>query len=274
MDDPRNQDGIGPAELLAVSFGTSYNDNREKTIGAVEAALEAAFPEYDVRRGFTSRMIIKSVFKRDGVLIDGVEEALRRAEANGVRTLIVQPTHLMDGIEYHETVSQIEAHRASFDKIVLSAPLLSSDDDLRAVAKALTDACREYDDGRTALCFMGHGTEAASNAVYGRMQRIFREMGRDDCFIGTVEAEPTVADLAEMVRAGGFRRVVLRPLMLVAGDHANNDMAGDDPGSWKNVFTAAGYDVVCVLEGLGSLDAIQELYVRHVREALEKEQLL
>ena len=269
LDDPRNADGIGENELLVVSFGTSYNDSRRLTIGAIEGKLAESFPEWSVRRGFTSQIIIDHVLSRDGVAIDNVTEALNRAADNGVKTLVVQPTHLMDGFEYNDLAAELASFADAFEAVAIGAPLLTSDEDFAAVAKALVAATADYDDGETAICFMGHGTEAASNAVYAKMQQVLDEMGCENYFIGTVEAEPSVDDLLAAVGQGSYKRVVLRPLMIVAGDHANNDMAGDDEDSWKSRFEAAGYEVVCVLEGLGELEEVQSLFAEHARAAME-----
>ena len=236
LDDPRNQDGIGEQELLVVSFGTSFNDSRRLTIGAIEGSLAESFPDWSVRRGFTSQIIIDHVLSRDGVAIDNVSEALNRAADNGVKTLVVQPTHLMDGFEYNDLVDELAGFADAFEAIAVGEPLLSSEEDFAAVAEAIAQATAEYDDGETAICFMGHGTEAESNGVYAKMQQVLSEAGYDNYFIGTVEAEPSVEDLLAAVQAGDYKRVVLRPLMIVAGDHANNDMAGDEEDSWKSVF--------------------------------------
>ena len=268
LDDPRNADEIGEKELLVVSFGTSFNDSRRLTIGAIETALQEAFPDWSVRRAFTSQIIIDHVLKRDGVKIDNVQEALDRAANNGVKTLVVQPTHLMHGFEYTDLKNELAAYADAFDKIVLAEPLLNTDTDFDMVAEAIVDATAKYDDGKTAVCFMGHGTEAESNGVYAKMQTILSEAGCEHYYIGTVEAEPSVEDVLKMVKAGEYSRVVLRPLMIVAGDHANNDMAGDDDDSWKSIFEAAGYEVACVLEGLGQLPAVCGLFAEHTREAM------
>lgn len=268
LDDPRNADEIGGNELLVVSFGTSYNDSRRLTIGAIEEALEKAFPNWSVRRAFTSQIIIDHVLKRDGVKIDNVQEALDRAANNGVKTLVVQPTHLMHGFEYTDLKNELAEYADAFEQIILAEPLLNTDADFDMVAEAIVNATAEYDDGKTAICFMGHGTEAESNGVYEKMQTILSEAGCEHYYIGTVEAEPTVEDVLEMVKSGEYSRVVLRPLMIVAGDHANNDMAGDDKDSWKSLFEAAGYEVECVLEGLGQLSEIANLFVEHTREAM------
>ena len=269
LDDPRNQDEIGENELLVVSFGTSYNDSRRLTIGAVEDAIEEAVPDFSVRRGFTSQIIIDHVKSRDGEVIDNVEEALDRAADNGVKTLVVQPTHLMDGFEYNDMVDTIAQYSDAFEQISIGSPLLTTDEDFEAVAKAMVDATAEYDDGKTAICFMGHGTEAESNGVYDRMQAVLEDMGALNYYIGTVEAAPSLDDVVEMVKGGEYTRVVLEPMMVVAGDHANNDMAGDDDDSWKSVFEAEGYEVVPILRGLGELPAIQELYAAHAQEAVD-----
>ena len=269
LDNPRNQDEIGEKELLVVSFGTSYNDSRRLTIGAIENALEEAFPEYSVRRAFTSQIIIDHVLSRDGEAIDNVTQALDRAVENGVKTLVVQPTHLMHGFEYNDLVEELLTYADAFEAIVVGEPLLTNDEDFALVAEAVVKATEAYDDGETAICFMGHGTEAESNAVYAKMQEVMKAAGHDKIYIGTVEATPSVEDVLAMVQAGDYKKVVLRPLMIVAGDHANNDMAGDDEDSWKSIFKAAGYDVTCVVEGLGQLEEVQQLFVQHTQAVLE-----
>ena len=266
-DNPRNQDGIGENELLVVSFGTSYNDNRAATIGAVEDALEEAFPDYSVRRGFTANIIIEHVQRRDGEVIDDVAEALERAKANGVKNLLVQPTHLMNGYEYGDLVKELEGYAGDFETIEIGAPLLTTDEDFAVVAQAMVDATAGFEDGKTAVCYMGHGTEAAANGIYAKMQQILSDGGHDAYFVGTVEAEPTAEDLVKLVKEAGYERVVLRPMMIVAGDHANNDMAGGEEDSWKSVFTAAGLEVLCEVKGLGELEAVQQLLVGHARDA-------
>ena len=270
LDDPLNQDGIGEKELLVVSFGTSFNDSRRLTVGAIEKALQEAYPDWSVRRAFTSQIIIDHLAKRDGEIIDNVHDALERAIKNGVKILVVQPTHLMDGFEYNDLKKELAAYADAFDRIVLGDALLTIDRDFDMVAEAIVEATAAYDDGETAVCFMGHGTEAASNSVYAKMQTVLSEAGCEHYYIGTVEAEPSVEDVLESVRAGSYKRVVLRPLMIVAGDHANNDMAGDEADSWKSVFEAAGYEVSCVVEGLGQPPAIRQLIVEHAGEAMAK----
>ena len=269
LDNTRNQDEIGETELLVVSFGTSYNDSRRLTIGAIEGALEEAFPDYSVRRGFTSQIIIDHVKDRDGVTIDNVGEALDRAVANGVKTLVIQPTHLMNGLEYTDLVDEVAQYSDAFEQVVIGQPLLTSDEDFQAVITAITEATASYDDGKTAICFMGHGTEAESNQVYTKMQTLLTEGGYDNYYVGTVEATPSLDDVLAAVQAGEYENVVLMPLMIVAGDHANNDMAGDEEDSWKSTFEAAGYNVECLLQGLGQLEAIQQIFVAHAQAAID-----
>lgn len=271
LDNTRNQDEIGENELLVVSFGTSFNDNRRLTVGAIEEKIEAAFPEYSVRRAFTSQIIIDHVMSRDNVKIDNVKEALDRAVANGVKNLVVQPTLLMNGLEYEELTTTLAEYADAFESVKVGEPLLMSDEDFQTIAKAIVDATAEYDDGKTAIVYMGHGTHHESNGVYAKMQTILKDGGNDNYFVGTVEGSPMLDDVMPLVQAGDYERVVLRPLMIVAGDHANNDMASlEEAGAWAYEFEAAGYEVVNVIEGLGQLEAIQDLAVAHAKEAIAK----
>lgn len=269
LDNPRNQDGIGDNELLVLSFGTSFNDSRRLTIGAIENDLETAFPDYSVRRGFTANIVIDHVNRRDGEKIDDIGESLDRAAANGVKNLVVQPTHLMNGLEYDELCGKIADYSDAFEKVVIGDPLLTTDEDFQTVADAIVDWTKDYDDGETAIVFMGHGTEAESNAVYQKMQDLLTSGGHTNYFVGTVEAAPSLDDVIAAVKAGEYKKVVLEPLMVVAGDHANNDMAGDEDGSWKTEFEKAGFEVTTVVEGLGSVPAIQDLFVQHAQAAID-----
>lgn len=260
---------VQDAEILVVSFGTSYNDSRDITIGAIEAAIQDAYPEYQVKRAFTSQIIIDKLKERDGLEIDNVTEALDRAVDEGVKTLIVQPTHLMNGYEYTDLVDELDTYKDKFDKIAIGDPLLTSDEDFKAVAEAIAAETASYDDGQTAICFMGHGTEADSNSVYSKLQETLTSEGYANYYIGTVEATPSVDDVLAAVQEGSYTKVVLEPLMVVAGDHANNDMAGDEDDSWKSVFQNAGYGVECLLKGLGQFESIQNIYVEHVQAAID-----
>lgn len=259
--------------ILVVSFGTSFNDSRHITIGAIESAIREKFPDYDVRRAFTSQIIIDKLKERDGVVIDNVEEALDRLVADKVQEIVVQPTHLMNGYEYDDLAKALESYKDKFKKVALGEPLLSSDDDYYRVIAALESVSERYDDGKTALVFMGHGTEAESNKVYSTLQDKLTAEGKKNYFIGTVEATPTIEDVLKGLKAAGLKKAVLRPLMVVAGDHANNDMADlEDPESWASQLTAAGIEVECVLEGLGQIVEIDDLYAAHAADAIAKAQ--
>ena len=270
LDDPGNQDDIGENELLVVSFGTSFNDQRRLSIGGIESALREAFPDYSVRRAFTSQIIIDHVKDRDGEEIDNVKQALDRAVANGVKNLVVVPTHLMNGLEYTDLENELAEYADSFEKVVMGKNLLDTDEDFEAVIDALVNATADADDGETAVCFMGHGTEAESNKVYAKLQDMIRDEGYDDYYIGTVEAKPDVQDILSAIEGKGYKKVFLKPLMVVGGDHANNDMAGDDENSWKSIFEAAGYEVICDTNGLGMLEDIQNIYIDHTEDVMDQ----
>ena len=270
LDNPRNQDDIGEDELLVISFGTSFNDNRRLTIGAIEEAMEKAFPDWSVRRGFTAQIIIDHVQRRDGEVIDNVGQALDRAVANGVKRLVVQPTHLMDGLEYNDVVNEVAQYADAFEALAIGEPLLTTDEDFQAVAKVMADATEQFNSGKTAICFMGHGTEAESNAIYAKMQQVMDDAGYTNRFIGTVEATPSLDDVLAKVQEGDYERIVLQPMMIVCGDHANNDMAGDEADSWKATFESAGFEVECVLRGLGEYKEIQDLLAAHAQAAIDQ----
>ena len=289
LDDPRNQDEIGEKELLVVSFGTSFNDSRATDIKGIEDALAKAFPDWSVRRAFTAQIIINHVQARDGEKIDNMDQALERAVANGVKTLVVQPTHLMHGAEYDEMCEALDAYKDKIENIVVAEPLLGEvgndatviNADKEAVAKAVVAAAvadgkfesidKAAEDG-TALVLMGHGTAHVAKVTYSQMQTQMEKLGYKNVFIGTVEGEPEETSceaVIEAVKAAGYTKVVLRPLMVVAGDHANNDMAGDDEDSWKSMVEAAGLTVECQVAGLGRIDAVQKLYVAHTQAAID-----
>lgn len=263
------QDKMEEPVILVVSFGTSYNENRSVTIEAVEADIQKGIPGCSLRTAYTSQIIIDKLRERDGLEIDNVQEALERAAADGVETLVVQPTHLMDGFEYTDLANELAEYESYFKSVALGEPLLTGDGDFDAVVAAITDSTKEYDDGETAIVFMGHGTEAESNEVYETLQEKLAAAGFGNYYIGTVEAEPALEDVVACLKENGsYKKVVLQPLMLVAGDHANNDMAGEED-SWKTVFENEGYEVTCILKGLGELPAVRDIYVAHAKAALE-----
>ena len=290
-DAARNEDNIGENELLVVSFGTSFNDSRVKDIKGIEDALQAAYPDWSVRRAFTAQIIINHVQARDGEKIDNMQQAMDRAVANGVKNLIVQPTHLMHGAEYDEMMEMIDSYRDKFESVAVAEPLLGEvgsdatviNSDKEVVAKAVTEAAVK-DAGyesldaaaaeKVAFVFMGHGTSHTAKVSYSQMQTTMQTLGYDNVFIGTVEGEPeetACENVIEAVKAAGYTKVVLRPLMVVAGDHANNDMAGSDEDSWLSQFNASGAfeSVDCQIAGLGEISSIQELYVAHTKAAID-----
>ena len=290
-DDPRNADDIGENELLVVSFGTSFNGSRAADIKGIEDALQAAYPDWSVRRAFTAQIIINHVQARDGEKIDNMDQALERAVANGVKNLVVQPTHLMHGAEYDEMCEAVEQYRDKFDSVAIAEPLLGEvgedaaviNADKEAVATAITaeavktagydDAAAAAADG-TAFVFMGHGTSHTAKVSYSQMQTAMQTLGYDNVFIGTVEGEPedTACDaVIEKVKEAGYTKVILRPLMVVAGDHANNDMAGAEDDSWLSKFNAADCfeSVDTQIAGLGEIGDIQQLYVDHAGAAID-----
>ena len=290
-DDPLNADEIGENEILVVSFGTSFNDSRATDIGGIEKAVQAAYPDWSVRRAFTAQIIINHVQARDDEKIDNMEQALERAVDNGVKNLVVQPTHLMHGAEYDELSETVGKYKDKFESVKIAEPLLGEvgadatviNADKEAVAKAITDEAvktANYDsidaaaeDG-TAFVFMGHGTSHVANVSYDQMQTQMEQLGYKNVFIGTVEGEPEDTEcqaVIEKIKEAGYKKVILRPLMVVAGDHANNDMAGDDDDSWKSQFEASkAFDSVeSQIAGLGEIDAIQQIYVAHTKAAIE-----
>ena len=292
-DDTLNADNIGENELLVVSFGTSFNESRAMDIGGIEKKLQESYPDWSVRRAFTAQIIINHVQARDNQKIDNMDQALQRAVDNHVKNLIIQPTHLMHGAEYDELKDAAAAYADQFEKIVIAEPLLGqvgsevseTNDDKKAVAEAVTAAAVEKagygsldeaaEDG-TAFVLMGHGTSHAAKITYDQMQTQMQDLGYANVFIGTVEGEPedTACEaVIEAVKDGGYKKVVLRPLMVVAGDHANNDMAGDEEDSWKSMFTASGHfdSVDCQIEGMGRIDAIEEIYVQHTQDVIDAE---
>ena len=289
LDDPRNQDGIGENELLVVSFGTSYNDSRVNDIKSIEDALQEAYPDWSVRRAFTAQIIINHIQARDGEKIDNMTQALERAVANGVKNLVVQPTHLMHGAEYDEMCAAIDDYRDNFDSVSIAEPLLGEvgsdasviNADKEAVARAVTAAAVEasgFDsleaakEAGAAFVFLGHGTAHVAKVSYSQMSTQMQQLGYENVFIGTVEGEPeetACESVIEKIQAAGYTTVILRPLMVVAGDHANNDMAGSDDDSWKPMFEDAGLTVDCQIAGLGGIADIQALYIAHTQAAID-----
>lgn len=289
-DDPLNADEIGENEILVVSFGTSFNESRATDIGGVEKAIQAANPDWSVRRAFTAQIIINHIQARDNEKIDNMDQALARAVDNGVKNLVIQPTHLMHGAEYDELMDAVEKYKDNFESVKVAEPLLGEvgndasvvNEDKKAVAEAVTaaaaseagysDSAAAAEDG-TAFVFIGHGTSHEAKISYSQMQSQMNELGYSNVFVGTVEGEPEETACEEIIKAAsdaGYTKVILRPLMVVAGDHANNDMAGVDEDSWLSMFNASGSfeNVDVQIEGLGRIPAIEELYIAHTADAM------
>ena len=293
-DDPLNEDNIGDQELLVVSFGTSFNDSRAEDIGGIETALQEAYPDWSVRRAFTSQIIINHIQARDGVKIDNVEQALQRAVENKVKRLVVQPTHLMHGAEYDELAGTVEDYKDQFESVSIAEPLLGAvgsdasviNEDKEHAAKAvLADALEgagyesleKAKEENTAFVFLGHGTSHTAKVTYSQMQTQMKELGYENVWIGTVEGEPeetAAEEVIEQIHEAGYHNVILRPLMVVAGDHANNDMASDEDDSWKSMCKQSGYfdNIRTQIIGLGRIKEIQEIYIKHVQEAMDSQE--
>ena len=290
-DDPLNADNIGEKEILVVSFGTSFNDSRAEDIGGIEKAIQAAYPDWSVRRAFTAQIIINHIQARDGETIDNMEQAMERAVANGVKDLVIQPTHLMHGAEYDEMKAVADKYADKIESIKISEPLLGEvgadasavNEDKKAVAGYVVNAAvadSSYDsldaakkDG-TAIVLMGHGTSHAAKVTYSQMQTQMKELGFENVWVGTVEGEPEETSCENVIKAvheAGYTKVILRPLMVVAGDHANNDMAGDDDDSWKSMFNASGFfeKVDTEIAGLGRIPEVEQVYVQHLKDLIK-----
>ena len=274
--------------LLAVSFGTSFADTREKTIGAIERRLEERFPDCTVQRCFTSRMIRKKLLERDGLEIYSPEQAMRNAQEKGIRELIVQPLYLMHGFEHRRLMETVREAAPSFDKLAVGKPLLSDDTDFCTMADAVLRnlSAPEPD---TAVVLMGHGNEKKAkhlsgdvriertsagdihdNAVFAVLQQTLRGAGADNYFVATVEGEPEISDILPLIKEKGFRKVILAPFMVVAGDHARNDLAGEGEDSWKNIFIRSGFEVETVLRGIGEWEEVQDLFAAHAAQCMQE----
>ena len=274
--------------LLAVSFGTSFADTREKTIGAIERRLEERFPDCTVQRCFTSRMIRKKLLERDGLEIYSPDQAMRNAQEKGIRELIVQPLYLMHGFEHRRLMEAVREAAPSFDKLAVGKPLLSDDTDFSTMAEAILRNLTAPEPD-TAVVLMGHGNEKKTrhipentkaeimsardiqdNAVFAGLQQSLRKAGADNYFVATVEGEPEIGDILPVIKERGFRKVILAPFMVVAGDHARNDLAGEDEDSWKNIFTRSGFQVETVLRGIGEWEEVQDLFAAHAAQCIEQ----
>ena len=259
---------INKKAILVVSFGTSYNDTREKTIGAIERKIADEFPEFDIRRAFTSKIIINILKERDNLKIDNVTEAMNKLFEEGYGFVIIHPTHVMNGEEYEGLLKAAEPFNDKFLKIEYGQPLLTSSDDFKESVVVIAESVPEIKDEKTAVVFMGHGTEHYADAAYAALDYRFKAMGYSNVYVGTVEGYPDTKQVVNFVDAGSYKRVVLYPFMIAAGDHANNDMAGEEAGSWKTEFEKRGYKVSCMIRGLGEYAGIQNMFINHIKRAI------
>lgn len=249
--------------ILVVSFGTSYAETRAKTIDATEAAISAAYPDFEIRRAFTSKMIIKILKDRDGIQVDTPEEALKRLQADGFTEVHVQSLHIINGSEFHDTLKVCNRYRELFPVFSFGTALLNSPGDYQAVVGAFVNHCPALQEGE-ALVLMGHGSVHSANAAYPALDYTFKQMGHPHVHVGTVEGYPELSEVLEMIAPHGYKKVYLMPLMLVCGDHAINDMASDEEDSWKTQLTEKGYVAEPILMGMGEMPEIRQLFTAHL----------
>ena len=254
--------------ILVVSFGTSYAATRKVTIEAIEKDIAEAYPDYKLYRAWTSKMILAKLKKRDNLHINNVKEAMEEMIADGITDVIIQPTHVINGIENELMKEDALSYRESFHSIRFGTPLLTSEEDNQTVIDAIAGEFSYLKEDEV-LVLMGHGTTHYSNAIYAALDYAFKDKGHPNIFLGTVEAYPSMLSLMKMVKAYAPKKVVLAPFMIVAGDHAKNDMAGDDPESWYSQFVEEGFQVESVLKGLGEYEGIRRLFVKHVADTLQ-----
>jgi sirohydrochlorin cobaltochelatase len=254
--------------MLVVSFGTSHAETREKTIGVIEQNIAASYPEYEIRRAFTSGMILRVLEKRDGIVIDNVTEAMNRLADEGFREVLVQPTHVIPGDEYDDMAADVMKLADRFEKITIGTPLLYQTEDYKNVILAVMEQFQDFSE-REALVLMGHGTGHPINAAYAALDYQLKDMGYKNVFVGTVEGYPDIETVLKQVETYSPEKVVLLPLMVVAGDHAVNDMAGEEEDSWKSIFEKAGFEVRCILKGLGEFQSIRDIYLEHIAQAMK-----
>ena len=262
---------VNKKAILVASFGTSHADTRDRTICAIEKDIASTYPDYEIRRAFTSGMILNVLAKRDGIIIDTVSSAMDRLVREGFHTVLVQPTHVINGDEYDDMVEDVMKYQGNFEELIIGSPLLTSTEDYQKVILGIMEKFPELDK-KDALVLMGHGTEHHVNAVYAALDYRFKEMGYSNVFVGTVEAYPDVEVVLKQVKAYHPQKVILLPLMAVAGDHASNDMAGEEKDSWKSIFENEGYEVSCILKGLGEFKAIRRIYLEHISTAMSQSQ--
>jgi sirohydrochlorin cobaltochelatase len=252
--------------ILVVSFGTSYLDALDINIKAIEDTIQNAYPDYKIYRAFTSKMIIKKLKTVHDISINTVSQAIERMISDGITELVVQPTHIINGIENDIMTDDIKLQKGKFTSIKFGMPLLSTTSDYFKVVDIIVNHYKPADN--EVLVLMGHGTNHYANAVYPALDYTFKQQGYKNIFVGTVEGYPEISHVIELVNSCHPSKVSLLPLMFVAGDHAQNDMASSDEESWNSQFKQEGYEVQAIVKGLGEIKEIKELYLDHIKEAL------
>ena len=255
--------------ILVVSFGTSYENTRKVTIDAIERDIADAFPACPTYRAWTSKMIISKLKKRDGIIINTVKEAMEQMLRDGITDVVVQPTHVINGIENDQMKADALSFKDQFASIVFGNPLLTTENDNQAVVKAVADEFQDMD-SMTALVLMGHGTEHVANELYPEMDGLFKHFGYSNMHMGTVEGDFSIESFLDELKELHPAHIHLAPFMIVAGDHATNDMSGEDDDSWKSILEREGYSVTCTLKGLGEIQAIRDIFIRHTKMGLDK----
>ena len=253
--------------LLVVSFGTSYKETREKTIEVIEREIAEAFKEADFKRAFTSGMIIKRMKQRDGILVNNVDEALKEICDEGYKNVLIQPTHIINGDEFEKMLGMIMPYVGNFEHIKIGRPMLTTSNDYERVVNIIMEEMSDLSKDE-ALVLMGHGTGHYTDAAYAALDYRFKAMGYKNVFVGTVEGYPELDDIIPMIKEYNPSKIRLLPFMIVAGDHATNDMAGDDEDSWKNVLLNEGFEVECIIKGLGEMEGIRQIYIDHLKEEI------
>lgn len=254
--------------ILTASFGTTYQETREKNIEAVERSLKEQYPQAMCYRGFSSGIVRKILKERDGLFVMDIREALEKMKEDGITHAYVQLTHIIDGIESNRVKDVVNTYRGAFEVVAVGEPLLTDEADYEKVVRTLwAGLCPEDED--KILVFMGHGTSHEANESYTRLERTFHRMGHPEVYVAAVEAEPAIEDVIAAMDQREKKPVILTPLMLVAGDHAVNDMAGSEEDSFLSLLTEAGYEVEVVLKGLGEYEGIREIYGEHLKNTMK-----
>ena len=251
--------------IVVVSFGTSHEDTRKKTIEVIEREISEEFGDYDVFRAFTSKIIIKKLREKENLIVPTVKEVMEQLVEGGYTDVIIQPTHIINGIENENMLEDLLLYAKRFSSIRIGKPLLSDTEDYKQLVNCIVEENHVGED--EAILLMGHGTSHHANAVYPAVDYTFRAEGYSNIYMATVEGYPTIEDAMGLMKKSNYKKVLLIPFMIVAGDHAKNDMAGDEEDSWKSILKKAGYEVDCKLQGLGELQVVQDMFVRHIKEA-------